>query len=489
VVEDWETLRARIQRQVVPEDQVWETLRTQIIGEAEPEQRDLDPETAHPPMTPLEPNPQIRDREILLDHDEQTLKTPVASVGEPEVEVREIPISSPIKQEVLRLRIGLKADAEGDDQETPRPHATTEPLRKQVSIDGKHPTRLDRTFGNFLSLVFGIIGMLVALQAYNWLRIRQLETLGKQLEDRPSAVQEALQKDIEKRRTALDQINQKMAALGQAYQQMVAKGETHDKVIPRSQETVHQSKKAATHEQPNQAEAREKPGAGQQRISGAATGPPPSLQSSLVTVQGRVSQDPLATRQEPSITQEDVHATRQEPSVTRGDVHATPQEPAATREDGRATRQEPSVTQEDVNAARRESLATQKEPPDKTAGYVAKLIVPDPPLAHNHNEIQNLRTVGDRDYFEFTLVRSSARQEVVPGISLQLKKVDVRKLRCTLNIFADDYELPDSQSVNERISFPIRAGWQSVELVINQVKRDRVVGYLSALKGVLVTGK
>jgi len=77
------------------------------------------------------------------------------------------------------------------------------------------------------------------------------------------------------------------------------------------------------------------------------------------------------------------------------------------------------------------------------------------------------------------------------GISLQLKKVDVKKSRCSLSIYADNYELPLSQAANEPSFFPIRSGWQSaeVELVINEVERDRVVGYLSALKGVLVAGK
>jgi hypothetical protein len=474
-VEDWETLRGRIQRQVVPEDQVWETLRTQIIGEAEPDQPDPDPETSNPPITPLELDPQIRDQEEPLEQDERTLKTEVIPAGEREAEVREIPSSSPIKREVLRLRIGLKAEAEGNNQETPRPQVATKPLRKQTSIRGERQERLDRTFGNFLSLVFGIIGMLVALQLYNWLRLRELETLGKQLENRPSAVQEALQKDIEKGRVALDQANQKMAALNQAFQQMVAKNQTHDRVIPRRRETVNQSAKAATQVRPKKAEAHEEPAAEQEGTSSGATGAPPDLRYSSASAQGSVSQDVPVTRQEPSI-------------IAPEDVRAVGQEPIGHEEMG-ATRKQPSVVQGDASATGRDSLATTKAPADKTASYLAKLIVPDPPPAHDHNEIQNLRTAGDRDYFEFTLLRSNARQEVVPGISLQVKKVDLKNLRCTLNIFADDYELPDIQRINERVSFPIRAGWQSVDLVVNEIKQDRVVGYLSALKGVLMAGK
>ena len=460
-MENWETLRARIQRQVIPEDQVWETLRTQITSEVEPELEDRDIETPSPPITPLEPNPLNGDLEEPQEQDAQSLGTEAAPALEPAGEVREIPRSSPIKQEVLRLRIGLKADAEGDEEETPRPQAPAEPLRKQTGIGEERQTRPDRRFGNFLSLVFGIIGMLLTLQGYNWLRLRELEMLGKQLEERPSALQEALQTDIEKRKAALDQINQKMAALNQAYQQMAAKDQTHNKVIPPRQETADQSKKSATHVRPRRTEAHETPGAVEPSISSTATALSPDLHGSSPIAQSPVSQDVPATRQEPSVIQEGVHTTRQESSVTPEDAHAT----------------------------RQNSHATQKELPDKPAGSLAKLIVPDPPLGHDHNEIQKSRMAGDRDYFEFTLVRSNARQEVVPGISLQLKKVDVRNLRCTLNIFADDYELPDTQGINERVTFPIRAGWQSVELVISQVKQDRVAGYISAAKGVLSSGR
>jgi hypothetical protein len=463
VVEDWETLRARIQRQVIPEDQVWETLRQQTAGEVEPEPEleQQEQEPASRPITPLEPNPQISDREELQHQDEQTFTTQVAPASEPEVEVREAPSPSSVRGEILRMRIGPKAEAEGNDQETPTPRVTAEPPRNHTSAKGERQARFERTFGNFLSLVFGMIGMLVALQLFNWLRLRELEISGKQLENRPSTVQEALRKDLEKGRAALDQTNQKMAALNQAYQQMVAKHQANNQAIPRSAETVNQREKAATQVRPKQAEPNQNPAAKQESISNAGAGPQPDLHHSPATAQSPVSQDVPVTRQEPSTTQADVQATHQAPYVIEGDVGAT----------------------------RRDSLATQKAPPDKTANYLAKLIVPDPPVARDHDEIQRLRTLGDRDYFEFMLVRSNARQEIVPGISLQLKKVDVRNLRCTLHIFADDYELPDTQGINERVSFPIRAGWQSVEIVINQVKQNWVVGYVSALKGVLAPAR
>jgi len=142
-----------------------------------------------------------------------------------------------------------------------------------------------------------------------------------------------------------------------------------------------------------------------------------------------------------------------------------------------------------LTAARRDLQTTGNALQDRTAGSLGKLSPSGTPVARDHNEIVKLRKLGERDYFEFTLVPSEVRQEVAGGIRLQLTKIDLKNLRCTLNIYADDYELPDTQGAGEALSFPIRAGGQPVDLVINEVKPDHVVGYLSALKGVLEAGK
>ena len=113
----------------------------------------------------------------------------------------------------------------------------------------------------------------------------------------------------------------------------------------------------------------------------------------------------------------------------------------------------------------------------------------DTAVAHNHNEIEGLRKLGKRDYVEFTLARSRTRQEVAPDISLQLKKVNAKRSRCALNIYAEGYEFPASLGVNEPMVFPIQAMWESVQLVVTKIGNDDVAGYLSAPKGVLVAGK
>jgi hypothetical protein len=133
--------------------------------------------------------------------------------------------------------------------------------------------------------------------------------------------------------------------------------------------------------------------------------------------------------------------------------------------------------------------AIQKDQPEGGASSDARSSQLDKAIAHSHDEIEGLRKLGKRDYIEFTLVRSANRQEVAPNISLQLRKVDLKRSHCALDIYAEDYEFPADLVINEPVTVPVRAMWESVELVINKMGKDTVVGYLSARKGVLGAGR
>jgi hypothetical protein len=177
-------------------------------------------------------------------------------------------------------------------------------------------------------------------------------------------------------------------------------------------------------------------------------------------------------------------------SAMRQDSTAIYQNPPAIRRDPSANRQGTSLppTSGDLSA-NQISEAIQSEPRKSAGTSGMKLSQPDSAIARDHDEIEKLRKLGERDYVEFTLARSDARQEVAPDISLQLKKVDSKRLRCALNIYAEDSEFPTSLAINEPLVFPIRAMWESVELVINKMGKDTVAGYLSARKGVLASGR
>jgi len=73
-------------------------------------------------------------------------------------------------------------------------------------------------------------------------------------------------------------------------------------------------------------------------------------------------------------------------------------------------------------------------------------------IARNHDEIDQLRRIGQRDYFEFTVQRKGGATKV-GAIRIELKDTNTKKNRYTINVLADDnsFEKKD-RSVNERSS-------------------------------------
>ncbi|HUE57452.1 MAG TPA: hypothetical protein VMO76_16565 [Candidatus Udaeobacter sp.] len=103
-------------------------------------------------------------------------------------------------------------------------------------------------------------------------------------------------------------------------------------------------------------------------------------------------------------------------------------------------------------------------------------------IARNHDEIDQLRRMGQRDYFEFALTRKSGPQKV-GGIQVQLKSTNVKKNRYTVDVLADDksFEKKD-RSVNEPIFFYTGGSRAALELVNNTVTKTGATGYLSLPK-------
>ncbi len=103
-------------------------------------------------------------------------------------------------------------------------------------------------------------------------------------------------------------------------------------------------------------------------------------------------------------------------------------------------------------------------------------------IARNHDEIDQLRRMGQRDYFEFALTRKSGPQKV-GSIQVELKDTNVKKNRYTVNVLADDknFEKKD-RSVNEPIFFYTGGSRAALELVINKVTKTGATGYLSLPK-------
>jgi predicted nucleic acid-binding Zn-ribbon protein len=104
-------------------------------------------------------------------------------------------------------------------------------------------------------------------------------------------------------------------------------------------------------------------------------------------------------------------------------------------------------------------------------------------VATNSREIAALRALGERDYYEFSLSKTQARR-LLAGVNLVYKKADPKRNRYTLEVVADDKRVEKKdRTINEPVQFyvPSKAR-QPYELVVNEVKKDTIVGYLSAPK-------
>jgi small-conductance mechanosensitive channel len=104
-------------------------------------------------------------------------------------------------------------------------------------------------------------------------------------------------------------------------------------------------------------------------------------------------------------------------------------------------------------------------------------------IARNHDEIDQLRRMGQRDYFEFTVQRKGGATKV-GSIQIELKDTNTKKNRYTINVLADDnsFEKKD-RSVNEPIFFYTGGTRTALELVVNKVTKTTATGYLSIPKG------
>jgi hypothetical protein len=103
-------------------------------------------------------------------------------------------------------------------------------------------------------------------------------------------------------------------------------------------------------------------------------------------------------------------------------------------------------------------------------------------IATNSTQLGALRELGERDYLEFTL-RKGAKQQKVGDLQLTLSKVDPKRNRYTMIVLADDKTVEKrDRSINEPVQLYLAGNRQPEEIVVNQVNKDEVKGYLSVPK-------
>ncbi len=103
-------------------------------------------------------------------------------------------------------------------------------------------------------------------------------------------------------------------------------------------------------------------------------------------------------------------------------------------------------------------------------------------IARNHDEIDQLRRLGERDYVEFTIAGKNKPQKV-GNLTVELKGINEKRSQFTVAMTAEDRRIEKkNRNMNEPIFFYISGTKIPEELVINKLGKDTVSGYISIPK-------
>jgi chromosome segregation ATPase len=106
-------------------------------------------------------------------------------------------------------------------------------------------------------------------------------------------------------------------------------------------------------------------------------------------------------------------------------------------------------------------------------------------IARNHDDLEELKRRGDRNYYEFTLTKSKNAQKVGPT-QLTLNKTDPKKSKYTLTVLVDDRTIEKKdKTAGEPVQFYVKGGAHTTtpyEIVVFDVGKNQATGYLSTPK-------
>jgi predicted nucleic acid-binding Zn-ribbon protein len=105
-------------------------------------------------------------------------------------------------------------------------------------------------------------------------------------------------------------------------------------------------------------------------------------------------------------------------------------------------------------------------------------------IARNHDDLEELRRKGDRNYYEFTIQKAKNAQRVGP-VQIALNKTDQKKSKYTMTVLADDKSIEKKdRTAGEPVQFYVKgtARQAPYEIVVFDVGKNQITGYLSTPK-------
>lgn len=177
----------------------------------------------------------------------------------------------------------------------------------------------------------------------------------------------------------------------------------------------------------------------------------------LVAAQRNAQAQTARLAREQKATEQKVGAVQSDVSSVKTDVGGVKTDVASTQADLAATKTQLTRVMGD-------------------AGVMSGLI------ATNHDQLEELKHRGDRNYYEFTLHKGAPPQNV-GTIKLQLKKVNVKHNKYTLTVSSDDKNIEKKdRTLDEPVQFYSGKSPALFEIVVNNISKNIVTGYLSTPK-------
>jgi septal ring factor EnvC (AmiA/AmiB activator) len=143
-----------------------------------------------------------------------------------------------------------------------------------------------------------------------------------------------------------------------------------------------------------------------------------------------------------------------------------------------------------LDGAKTDIAGTKKDLEDtkgKLLSTVGDLGVQSGLIARNQQEVEELKRIGERNIYDFSLQKAKTPQRIGP-VQLKLEKVDTKHYRYTMLVYADDKQIEKKdKTADEPVQFYVRGARAPYEIVVFEVGKDKVSGYLSTPKDVAAT--
>lgn len=195
------------------------------------------------------------------------------------------------------------------------------------------------------------------------------------------------------------------------------------------------------------------------------------LEDSSAVLQGKLE----VTSDKLGLTQRDLRRARSLAEQNRKQQRA---DVAKFSNELQATKTEMATVQGDVQEAQQtiEETMSQLERTMGDLGIQSGLV------ASNKEELEALRQRGNRNYYDFELTKSK-RYTRVGEISLRLNKSDQKRQKYTVTVLANDKRIEKKdKTLLEPVQFYQQGTRNLLEVVVFEITKNRVAGYLSAPK-------